>query len=90
GAVSKWKYSGIKSYRKHISEIADYLNVSVEELESEGYIQDGAQITATEKRILEMYRKLGTQEQQYFEQTLSYLSKVSDIISPSCIKKKRQ
>lgn len=78
GAVSKWKYSGIKSYRKHIHEIAKYLDVTVEELESEEVVREDVQLTATEKRLLAIYRKLNFHEQQYCEQTLMYLSKIAD------------
>lgn len=76
GAVSKWKYSGVKSYKNHLKEIAEYLHVPVEMLYKEE--TDELDRTAAEKRLLKMYRKLDPNEQRYLEQTVAYMLDLSE------------
>jgi transcriptional regulator with XRE-family HTH domain len=70
GVVSKWKYLGIKSYKKHLVRIAEYLNVSVEELQN-GFEED--ELNADEKHLIETYRKLSADERCYMKQTIKYI-----------------
>lgn len=74
GAVSKWKYLGLKSYRNHLREISEYLNVPIELLESADSEQKESE---SEKRIIEMYRSIGSDEKKYIEQTLRYLVQIT-------------
>jgi transcriptional regulator with XRE-family HTH domain len=76
GTVSKWKYLGIKSYKNHLETIAEYLNVSVEELQN-GFEED--ELNADEKCVIAMYRKLSTDERCYMKQTIKNMLDLSEL-----------
>ena len=63
GTFSKWKYNEVKSYRQHLKEIADYLNVQVDYLT--GGVEDMINVcsmTEPETRLIQMYRRMGKRE----------------------------
>jgi transcriptional regulator with XRE-family HTH domain len=84
GVVSKWKYLGIKSYKKHLVRIAEYLNVSVEELKN-GFEED--ELNADEKFLIETYRKLSADEQCYMQQTIKYILDSAELRKLLALKK---
>ena len=63
GIFSKWKYNEVKSYRHHLKEIADYLNVPVDYLT--GGVEDIIDVhsmTDAETRLIQLYRHMGKRE----------------------------
>ena len=70
GAFTKWKYSGGKSYFKHIKEIASFLNVTP------GYLLHGDEdvtygsLTGQELKLVQQYRKLDTNGQNIIMDTI--------------------
>ena len=57
---TKWKYKGLKSYRKHLDKIAEFLEVTPEYL-TEGVddIINLGTMTTSELKLLQLYRKMG-------------------------------
>ena len=57
---TKWKYKGLKSYRKHLDKIAEFLEVTPEYL-TEGVddIINLSTMTTSEIKLLQLYRKMG-------------------------------
>ena len=57
---TKWKYKGLKSYRKHLDKIAEFLEVTPQYL-TEGVddIINLSTMTTSELKLLQLYRKMG-------------------------------
>jgi transcriptional regulator with XRE-family HTH domain len=77
GSVSKWKYLGIKSYKNYLDAIAEFLDISVEELQN-GFEED-QELSVDEICLIEMYRKLSADEQCYLKQTIKYMLDLSEL-----------
>jgi transcriptional regulator with XRE-family HTH domain len=77
GSVSKWKYLGIKSYKNYLDTIAEFLDISVEELQN-GFEED-QELSVDEMCLIEMYRKLSADEQCYLKQTIKYMLDLSEL-----------
>jgi DNA-binding Xre family transcriptional regulator len=56
---TKWKYKGVKSYRKYMDKIAEYLEVTPEYLTEgvDNYINVST-MTTSELRLIQLYRKM--------------------------------
>ena len=70
---TKWKYNNVRTYRDHINEIADYLEVSSE------YLTQGVDdfvnmdtISSSELQLLKYYRKMGNEERNCLLETARY------------------
>ena len=70
---TKWKYKGVKSYRKHLEKIADYLEVTPEYL-TEGVddIINISTMTASELRLIQLYRKMGNDAKETLLRTAGH------------------
>ena len=63
GTFTKWKYDNMKSYRRHLDRIAEFLDVSPAYLEGDtDDIVSVHSITPYEVRLLQLYRKMGQKE----------------------------
>lgn len=62
--VSKWRTSGLKSYRKYLPQIADTLGTSVEYLVTgEKKAPAGQEADGREKEYVQLFKKLTPEEQ---------------------------
>ena len=70
---TKWKYKEQKSYRKHLKEIAEYLEVTPEYL-TEGVddIINLSAMTTSELRLIQLYRKMSNDEKNTLLKTAGY------------------
>jgi transcriptional regulator with XRE-family HTH domain len=82
GAVSKWKYAGTKSYMKYMPLIAEYLNVTIDELVGDDFPYVTAEqgmkdvegkISEDERQLLGMYRSLDENGRKCMHLTLKYV-----------------
>ena len=65
-----WKYKNVKSYIKRIDEIAEYLGVDKEYLlEGSNAGINGDNLTATEVKLVSLFRKMGNNEQAAYMKT---------------------
>lgn len=83
GAVSRWKYLDSKGYVKFIDHIAGYLGISVESLyENESALscdrEQVQDITATEMRLVESYRKVNIKGRMFVEELLQNMAEMEN------------
>ncbi|WP_130850583.1 hypothetical protein [Intestinimonas timonensis] len=65
--VSKWRTSGLKSYRKYLPQIADALGTSVEYLVTgEKKAPAGQEADGREKEFVQLFEKLTPEQQDLF------------------------
>jgi transcriptional regulator with XRE-family HTH domain len=88
GVVSKWKYEGAKSYIKYMPLIAEYLNVTVEDLmgddvpnvmASTDTLDVGVKTTSDERHLLDIYRNQDEYGRKCMLLTMKYISDLIDI-----------
>ena len=72
-AFTKWKYKGVKSYRKYLEKIAEYLEVTPAYL-TEGVddIINLSALTASELRLIQLYRKMGNDAKETLLRTAGH------------------
>ena len=77
---TKWKYKGLKSYRKHLDKIAEFLEVTPEYL-TEGVddIINLNSMTASELRLIQMYRKMGNDAKEILLKTAGYFADIEQV-----------
>ena len=70
---TKWKYKGVKSYRKYVDKIAEYLEVTP------GYLTEGVDdlinvstMTTSELRLIQMYRRMSTDAKETLLRTAGH------------------
>ena len=84
GAVTKWKYQGSKSYLTHISEIADFVEVTPDYLlngvDREVNIEN---LSPLEVTLLQMFRKIDVKGQECIVETVTRFADAMGAISPS-------
>ena len=70
---TKWKYKGVKSYRKHLDKIAEYLEVTPDYL-TEGVddIINLSTMTTSELRLIQLYRRMGNDAKEVLLKTAGY------------------
>ena len=72
GAVTKWKYQGSKSYLTHISEIADFVEVTPDYLlngvDREVNIEN---LSPLEVTLFQMFRKIDVKGQECIVETVT-------------------
>lgn len=82
GALTRWKYSDTKSYLKYIDVIADFLNMSTNEL-TNGTVESRKplrqEITAAEMQVIELYRKVGYEERRYIQKILECFASINEL-----------
>lgn len=82
GALTRWKYSQTKSYMKYIDVIADFLNMSTNEL-TNGNVESRKplkqEITDAEMQVIDLYRKVGYEERRYIQKTLECFASINDL-----------
>ena len=73
GTFTKWKYNGSKSYYRYLKEIGEYLGVSPDYL-TEGVddLVNVATMTASEIKIIRMYRELDKERKETMMRIMSY------------------
>lgn len=78
GTFSAWKFANVKSYKKRIDEIAQFLGVTKEYL-LEGTMDhiDWETITETEKKLIQMFRDMGNDQQKHYIQLGEYLTSLT-------------
>ena len=66
-AFSSWKFQNVKTFKRKIDKIAEFLNVSID------YLMEGTDenvnkntLTGTEMELINIFRSLGNEEQKYF------------------------
>ncbi len=74
---TKWKYKGLKSYRKHLSKIAEYLEVTPAYL-AEGVddIINLSEMTASELQLVQLYRKMGNDTKDILLRTAGHFASI--------------
>lgn len=74
---TKWKYKGLKSYRKHLGKIAEYLEVTPEYL-TEGVddIINLSEMTTSELRLIQLYRKMGNDTKEILLKTAGHFASI--------------
>ena len=73
GAFTRWKYKDSKSYMTHISQIADYLNLTTEYLlDNEDSVVREKSLSDTEIRLMRMFRKMNMDKQNCLIKTAEY------------------
>ena len=79
GTYTTWKYNSGKSYRAHINEIAEFLNVSPNYLlrgaENETEIET---LSKTEIKLIKTFRGLDRQKQKYLLTTIEYMENLTN------------
>ena len=75
GVFTKWKYAGVKSYIKHIREIAEFLGTTT------GYLLHGVDddlnqdyLTEDEAKVLQLYRNIDKEGRVYAMEVLRRFS----------------
>ena len=75
GVFTKWKYAGVKSYIKHIREIAEFLGTTT------GYLLHGVDddlnqdyLTEDEAKVLQLYRNIDEEGRVYAMEVLRRFS----------------
>ena len=78
GTFSAWKFANVKSYKKRIDEIAKFLGVTKE------YLLEGTMdhinretITETEKKLIQMFRDMGNDQQKHYIKLGEYLTNLT-------------
>ena len=78
GTFSAWKFANVKSYKKRIDEIAQFLGVTTE------YLLEGTMdhinretITETEKKLIQMFRNMGNEQQKHYIKLGEYLTNLT-------------
>ena len=74
-AFSTWKYENVKTYHKHITDIAAFLGVT------EQYLLDGTDeyvnkdtMTGTEIKLIKLFRSMGNEQQKCFIKNGEFLA----------------
>ena len=70
---TKWKYKDVKSYRKHLEKIAEYLDVTPAYL-TEGVddIINLSTMTTSELRLIQLYRKMSNDAKETLLRTATH------------------
>ena len=78
GTFSAWKFGNVKSYKKRIDEIAKFLGVTKEYL-LEGTVDhiNRETITETEKKLIQMFRDMGNDQQKHYIKLGEYLTNLT-------------
>ncbi|MDO4803944.1 MAG: hypothetical protein Q4A32_03880 [Lachnospiraceae bacterium] len=78
GTISAWKFANVKSYRKRIDEIAEYLGVTRE------YLLEGTEdnhsrevMTPTEVKLIQLFRGMGNAQQRHYMELGEFLRNLS-------------
>ena len=74
-AFSSWKFENVKTYRRRISEIADYLDVTKEYLlEGTDEYVNKETLTGQEIKLIKLYRSMGNEQQKCFMKNGEFLA----------------
>lgn len=73
GSISKWKYDGSIVYLKYIEEICEFLDTTPNYLFFGSDDED--RISISEKKLLQMYRKLDNERKQCINDTVRLMVK---------------